>query len=345
MGTLHAVARRDGNKLASTSTTISGPMPDILITDFFTKQTKAREKSKKRRSSKLDQDEDPEWTPTKAAKRAKVTTGKGKLEGKYKGTRPRSSEPALGHTDDGATLTTPLLPRRTPGASSSNFKMPAARRDAIVFSVDDPEVARVGNASDARVNPNLFSQYRSPLPPNSAPSSSYRHRRRTAPREQSIVPPTPERLLATSRDSVTPIRLSFKSLSQTWSDETVGSSQSQEDGDLEYGGPSISLTRTVFSALQSNWETKGSVDFDGGVYNGGTSPPIVRSSQSQSQHLSMEHASPQRLRGKATVLIDESLEIIESSQSQEKELDITTVPSQRAGWHITCVSPLCPYHS
>ncbi|TEB39073.1 hypothetical protein FA13DRAFT_1704662 [Coprinellus micaceus] len=317
-------------------------MPDVLITDFFTKQTKT---SEKRRSSKLDQDEDPEWTPTKAAKRAKVTTGKGKLEGKDKSTRPRSLEPALGRTDDGATLPTPLLPRRTHGASSSNFKSPGARRDAIVFSVDDPEVAGVGNASDAPAKANLFSQYRSPLPPSGAPSSSYRYRRRTPPREESIVPPTPERLLTTSRDSITPIRLRFKSLSQTWSDETVGSSQSQEDGDLEYGGPCISLTRTVFGAPRSNWATKGSVDFegkDGGLYNGGTSParsppgspPIVRSSQSQSQYLSMEHASPQRLRGKATVLIDESLEIIESSQSQEKELDITTVLSQRAGWHI-----------
>ena len=328
-------------------------MPDVLITDFFTRQTKTSEKSKKRHSSKLDQDEDPEWTPTKTAKRIKVTTGKGKLEAKEKSTRPRSSEPALGSTDGDVTLiSSPRLPIQTPGASSSKFKMPPAKRKVMVISADEPDVIRVGNASYSPPNADLFSQYRSPLPLSSAPSSSWRYGRKTLSREESVIPPTPEReprLFTTSKDAVTPTRLSFKPLSQTWSDETVGSSQSQEDDDLEeYGGASINLAGTIFGAPRSNWATKGSVDFKesvGGVYNGGTSPvgsQVIRSSQSQSQYLSMEHASPQRLRGKATVLIDESSEVVESSQSQEKELDMTIVPSQRGGRHLRCVLQLYP---
>jgi hypothetical protein len=321
-------------------------MPDTLITDFFRKHNKTDSTSKKRPPSKSSQDDDPDWTPTNTTKRSKVAGNKGK------NTRTKSAEPATKPRAPGSGVTrkVPSPPLQTPGASSSKFKTPAAKREVIVISSDDPDVTMLGVTPPAKSD--LFSRYRSPLPPSSAPSSSSRYGRKAPPREESIVPATPEhdRFFSSPKDTVTPILLNLKPLSQTWSDETIDSSQSQDDVDLEeYGGPSINLTRTLFGSPRSNWATKGSVDFEGGDEreddpgaSSVVSPQIIRSSQSQSQYLMM-HASPQRLGARATVLIEEHLEIIQSSQSQEKELDINTVLSQRTGcYQMRCVvaSPL-----
>lgn len=296
-------------------------MPDALITSFFQKQGKSGNNLRKRRPSRSSQYDDPDWTPSNAAKRSKVAGNKGK--GTEQSRRPQVP-------DSDITLVEPFL-LQTPGASTSKSK---TTRKATTIASNDPDVTIVGDTPAKGV---LFSRYRSPLPPSSAPSSAHRYGRSALAREDSAVPATPqhERLLS-PQDVVTPIRLTLNPLSQTWSDETIDSSQSQEDVDLEeYGGASINLARTLFSSPRSNKPMKGSVDssdVEGGPRNIVVmgSPQVVGSSQSQSQYL--VNMSPQRLEARATILLEDYSELIPSSQSQEKELDLHTVLSQRLGW-------------
>jgi hypothetical protein len=197
----------------------------------------------------------------------------------------------------------------TSGASSSTRN----QADAVVDVVEKDEAPR---------KPFQLSPHK----PTTVPSSSTRSRFTS--REESVVPATPQHvrrpaLLATA----TPIQIHLKPLSQSYSDETVGSSQSQEDDDayldVMSANPELFCTprknRVRVAAGNSPDEAEALV-----------SPRVVMSSQSQ--YLGGTYSSPIPLKLKASSW-EESEDLVPSSQSQERELESLSQIQARTGWY------------
>lgn len=287
---------------------------DGLITSYFPAKARPKKKTKKRTSSTLDGVAE---TKTKRKKLAKESSGSGSEGVKASGSK--SEKGSRGST-------------RQP--STHDIRLSGRKVDYI--SSDDEDLVST-SAQDHQLPLPRFS----PLPSSSPPPPSSSFLRDRAPREDSIIPPTPdhERVLPASSVSspVTLVRL--RGLTQTWSDETVASSQSQEEDDGEYGGPSYShafdfANRASFTTPRKSQRQPRVVDDYGDSENeimGLLTPKTVQSSQTQ--HLSLPRSSARSFGKRASSLVDDSLELIPSSQSQEKELDMTMLLSQRMGWY------------
>ncbi|KAF6766484.1 hypothetical protein DFP72DRAFT_21069 [Ephemerocybe angulata] len=303
-----------------------------LITAYFpsaSSKPKARKSTKntKKRTSSAFEDNAESDAPANASKRSKLAKDKehaqssGKRASAPKDLRSWKKEKPV------------ELPLETPDASSSKLK-PRVKHELVDLSSDEPQEEEV-KSREASVESALPSRYPSILPPSSAPPSTQRTRRVL--RGETTVPETPEheRRPSPSRPSIYATPLRSKPLSQTWSDETVGSSQSQEDEDYNDYPP---LNRGLFTTPR-NKRANLRASPSGGEDDDGesdievlalVSPRTIPSSQTQL--LTMRPFSPVALKGNPTFIVDDNLEVIPSSQSQEKELEMSTLLSQRVEW-------------
>jgi len=269
---------------------------DGLITSYFKKAPKPPQRgssdSKKRRKASRDDTKDDD-TPTNALKRSKLA-----------GASPK-------HTPIG-------LPTQTSGSSNSKLPQP----DVITISSEDSTENDTGLEPCQRLE--TKHELATPRPQSASnPATLPRTGRKpkSALRQDSIVPATPEHPPPLSSTAfLTPIP--FRGLSQTFSDDSVGSSQSQEYE--EFDDPFQAPRKAdASSSPHSSKAAFGSSELDvtrGQLGEVLASPKMIDSSQSQ--YMSMYGPlSPFRLNKRMTLLLDD--ELVPSSQSQENELGMS----------------------
>ncbi|KAJ2919318.1 hypothetical protein MD484_g1096, partial [Candolleomyces efflorescens] len=275
---------------------------DSLITSYFSKVSckprNAPSGSRKRRPSKFDTDDEDVEALASTKKRPKANLAdKGPSNGQAgtkKGRRLRKQ------ADEDIT--------EVFGASSSTRKQAGALVDVV----------------EAPRKPVQLSPHKAAMVPSSSKRSRFTSR------EELILPATPSSHVRrpASLAAATPIQIRLKPLSQSFSDETVGSSQSQEDDDACLDV--MNTNPELFCTPRKNWVGLTTRDSPGDEAEALLSPRVVMSSQSQ--YLDGTYSSPIPPKLKASPC-EESEDLVPSSQSQERELESLSQIQARTGWY------------